>query len=322
MTADEILTSLSDKGVVTPEQSDLISRYEKDKPFSIHWELRSILYLGILMFTGGLGVIIYQNIESIGHQVIIASIGILTAICFYHASKHRAVFSWEEVKSDNKLSDYVLLLGCTAFLILEGYLQFQYSFFGTRYGLAIIIPTVVFFFCAYLFDNRGVLSMAITGLASWLGLTIAPMSVLSGNDFSDVKLIITAITLGLALMVIGWITLKQNLKGHFSFTYLFLGGLIAMIASMKGLFDQEVKILYFAVSAGLCIFFIFYSRFKQELVFLLMGVIFGYIVITYALFKILPDNLIAFISVYYFLFTSVGVIFFLLNVKKILGLKK
>jgi hypothetical protein len=322
MTAEEILSSLSEKEVVNPEQSDLISQYEKTKPFSIHWELRSILYLGILLFTGGLGVIIYQNIDTIGHQVIIACIGILTLACYFYTFQHRPNFSWQEVKSENKLSEYTLLLGCTAFLILEGYLQFQYQFFGTRYGLAVIVPTLLFFFSAYFFDHRGVLSMAITGLASWLGLTIAPMSVISGNDFSDIRLIITAITLGIALMVVGWITLKQNLKEHFSFTYLFLGGLIAIIASMKGLFDQDGKILYFVVSSALCVFFIFYSRLKQELAFLLMGVIFGYIVITYGLFKILPVTLLAFISIYYFLFSSVGVIFFLLNVKKILGLKK
>jgi hypothetical protein len=322
MTNHQILTDLHTKGLITQEQVTVIGDYEKNKPFSIHWELRSVLYIGILLFTGGLGVIIYQHIDTIGHQVIIACIALLTAGCFFYSFKNREPFFWHEVKSDNKFSAYVLLLGCTAFLILEGYLQFQYTFFGTRYGLALFIPTLLFFFCAYFFDHRGVLSMAITGLASWLGLTIAPLSVLSRNDFSDMKLIATAIILGSALMLAGWITLKQNLKAHFSFTYLFLGGVIAIIASMKGLFDQDGKILYFALSGALCLFFIYYSRLRQELVFLLMGVIFGYIVITYALFKILPDSMIAFISVYYFLFTSVGVIFFLLNVKKILRLNK
>ncbi len=322
MTSETVLNKLLEKEIIPPAQAVAISDYEKRKPFSIHRELRSVLYLGILLFTSGLGVIIYQNIDTIGHQVIIGLIGLLTAGCFYYCFQKKQSFSWQEVKNPDKLNDYILLLGCTAFLILEGYLQFQYKTFGTKYGLAVFIPTIVFFFYAYFFDHRGILSMAITGLASWLGLTIAPLSLLSGNDFTDFKLVITALVLGVILIAIGWLTNERDIKKHFSFTYVFLGGNLAAIAAMIGMFNQEINILYFVSAAGLAAFFIFYARQKQELVFLLMGTVYGYVVFTYMLFKILPDDLLAGLSIHYFLVTSIGVIFFLLNVKKILGIKK
>lgn len=322
MTSETVLNKLLEKEIIPPEQAIAISDYENRKPFSIHWELRSVLYIGILLFTSGLGVIIYQNIDTIGHQVIIALIALLTAGCFYYCFQKKQPFSWQEVKNPDKLGDYILLLGCTAFLILEGYLQFQYKAFGTKYGLAVFIPTIVFFFCAYYFDHRGILSMAITGLASWLGLTIAPLSLLSGNDFTDIKLVVTALVLGFILITIGWLTNERDIKKHFSFTYVFLGGNLAAIAAMIGMFDQEINILYFVTAAGLSAFFIFYARQKQQLIFLLMGTVYGYIVFTYMLFKILPDDLLAGLSVHYFLVTSIGVIFFLLNVKKILRIKK
>jgi len=322
MSVKTILADLEEKKIISSEQSSLIETYEISKPFSVHWELRSILYLGILFFTSGLGVIIYQNIDTIGHQVIIGLIAILTLFCFVYAFRNKNEFTWDEVESSNKLSEYALLLGCTAFLVMEGYLQFQYRVFGSKYGLAVFIPTVLFFFCAYFFDHRGVLSMAITGLASWLGLTIAPLSLLSGNDFTDLRIISTAIFLGVALIAVGWLTMKRDLKAHFSFTYFFLGGNLAAIASLIGLFNEGIKIMFFLSAAALSAFFIYYSRQKHALVFLLMGVIYGYIVVTYTIFNILPDDALSLIGISYFMLTSIGVIFFLLNVKKILGIKK
>lgn len=319
MKVETILADLRDKGILPAEQASLIEIYESKKPFSVHWELRSVLYLGMLLFTSGLGVIIYQNIDTIGHQVIIGLIALLTAGCFAYAFRTRQAFSWNEIESLNKLNDYALLLGCTSFLILEGYLQFQYHVFGTKYSLAVFVPTVVFFFCAYVFDHRGVLSMAITGLASWLGLTIAPLSLLSGNDFADSRIVMTAIVLGVALIAVGWITFRKDFKGHFSFTYFFLGGNLSAIASMVGLFNERWKIFYFVSVAALSSFFIYYSRQKHALVFLLMGVIYGYIAVSYAAFKILPDETLSLLGIPYFMLTSIGVILFLLNVKKILG---
>jgi hypothetical protein len=322
MDTKSILENLTQKGIMPEEQAVQILEYETAKPFSIHWELRSLLYLGITLLTSGLGVLIYKNIDTIGHQAIIALIASLALACFYHVIRHRQPFSWDEVSHATKFSEHALLLGCTLFLILEGYLQFQYNFFGTQYGIAIFIPTVLFFVLAYRFDHRGVLSMAITGLASWLGLTISPLAVLEKNDFTAPGITTTGIILGIALAVISWLSETRNLKKHFGFTYLLLGGNLAVLASMIGLFTSSPKIIYFLIGALLCFYLVQYARKTHSLIFLLMGVVYGYIILTYAAFESLPDTVLGFLSIYYFLFTSIGVIFFLLNVKKILGLKK
>jgi len=322
MNNSKVLGNLLSREIISVQQHDAIESYLAKKPFSVHWELRSLLYLGILFFGSGLGILIYENIDTIGHQVIIAAISAITIGCFFYTFKVSLPFSWLEVKNPNKFADYILLLGCSTFLILEGYLQFQYKFFGSKYGLAVIIPTIVFFFCAYRFDHKGVLSMAITGLASWLGLTIAPLSIISKNDFTDIKLLITSIILGLGLIGFGWVSEQKDLKKHFAFSYLFLGGNLAAIAVITGLFINEFKVLYFVPGAALSAFFIMRSRSSQSLVFLLMGVVYGYIILTYCLVKILPDEILGFLSVYYFLFSSVGVLLFLLNFKKFLRIKK
>jgi hypothetical protein len=322
MTTSSILSALTGKGIISQEQADVIADFHADRPFSVHWELRSILYVGILLFSAGTGILIYENIDTIGHQAIIAAITCLTVACFYYTYKNSLPYSNEAVKNPNKLVDYVLLLGCSTFLGLEGYLQFQHNIFGSRYGLAVMIPTILFFLCAYRFDHRGALSMAITGLASWLGLTIAPLSVLSANDFTDAKLVYMAIALGAVLVCVGWISEEQNVKKHFAFTYLLMGGNLALLATQVGLFSHAPKVVFFLIGAGLCYFFILRARRAQSLIFLLMGTVYGYVIITYTIFVNLGADAALGLGIFYFLFTSVGVIYFLLNFKKFLGIKK
>ncbi|MCE7070294.1 MULTISPECIES: DUF2157 domain-containing protein [Dyadobacter] len=323
MNTQTILKAFVEKAVISEEQASIIADYEQKKAFSLHWELRSILYLGIVLFSSGIGVIIYENIDTIGHQVIIASIAAFTAWCFYYTYKHALPYSNEKVSNPKKLADYILLLGCTTFLVLEGYLQFQYNIFGTRYGLAIIIPTLIFFFCAYRFDHKGALSMAITGLASWLGLTVAPLAVLSQNDFTDNRLLATAVILGSILCAFGWASEKRNIKHHFAFTYIFLGGNLAVLAALTGIFSDRAEFIYMLVGLALSVFFIQRARLTQSLIFLLIGVVYGYIILTHFIFSNIVSEDASFVfGTFYFAFTSIGVVFFLLNFKKFLGIKK
>jgi len=321
MNTQTILNELASKKIISDRQASLILAYETTKPLSMHWELRLMLYAGILLFNAGLGIIIYQNIDTIGHQAIIAAITLLTASCFYYTYRKSQPYSNDEVQNSGKLQEYALLLGCVSFLALEGYLQFQYGLFGSRYGIAIIIPTILFFASAYRFDHRGVLSMAVTGLASWLGLSIAPLSVLSGNNLTDLKILAAAIILGTLLTVTGWLSEGLSIKKHFSYTYIFLGGNLAELAVLSGLFEQPHKVIYAILSISFCSFFILRARQNQSLLFLLLGVIYTYITVTNLLFFILGDSLFFSLQAVYLTFSSVAVIYFLLNYKKFLRIQ-
>jgi Predicted membrane protein (DUF2157) len=326
MQTQTILQNLQEKGLISSEQSHVISEYKKTKPFSLFYELRTFLYLGITLLTGGLGVLIYQNIDTIGHGVIVALIAIMTLACFGFAYWKRQNFTLEEVKNPNQYFDFVLLLGCTLFLILEGYLQFQYDLFGLKYGLVTFIPAILFFLCAYFFDHRGVLSMAITAFASWVGVSIAPLSVLSANDFYAPNFLNTATVLGLCLSVVGLVSEFKNLKKHFSFTYLLLGSNLTLIATLTGTFNHAgYGIIYTIITVILCVCLFFYARKTQSYIFLLMGTIYGYIALTYLLFKLaeaLHNDFVYMLGIYYFFASGVGVIVFLIKIKKILGIEK
>ena len=143
-----IFTKLHEEGLISYRSLERVQKAESAKLFSIHWELRTVLYLGVLLLAGGLGILIYKNIDSIGHQVILGAIALLCAGCFIYCERKKLPFSFNKVQSPNSLFDYILLLGCLLLLTFITYLQVQYNTFGEKYGLATFIPMVILFFCS------------------------------------------------------------------------------------------------------------------------------------------------------------------------------
>lgn len=312
---------LAVQGVIAADKAAEIQKAVSEKPFSIHWELRSLLYLGITLTSSGLGVVVYEHIDSIEHNVIIAALTAVCIGCFYYAFRYRKPFTWGENTQSSALDDFALLGGCLAFLTLEGYLQYQYEIFGTRYSLVAFIPAVLFFILAYLFDHRGVLTMAITAFASWVGVNVIPVKMWADFSFDGQRLVLNALWLGGALTAVGYLSELKKLKKHFLFTYFILGGNMAFVAALAGLFTLKFKLIYFLITAGLSFVFILYARLKHSYLYLLMGIIYGYIALSYGFSRIIPDETFYnFIPIYYMISAGL-IIFFLVKIKDIIGSK-
>ncbi len=310
-----ILDDLLGQALITPVEAEKIAAFEAKKPFSLHWELKTMLYLGVLLLNIGLGYLVYENIDSIGHVAIIAGIGVISAGCFWYAFRHRQPFSKGETESPTPYYDYILLLGCLAFLIMEGYWQYQYNLFGQRYGLATFIPMVLFFGLAYWLDNRGVLSLGITALASWLGVTLTPQDLLTQNDFNSQTLVNTGIFLGALLAAAAFAGEWYRFKKHFSLTYLNFGVHIGMISCLAGMIALDELAVYFPLLCLAVGFFLWYARTRQSFYFLTVAVIYAYIGFTYLLFNLLRDMDFTF-YLFYFVASCVGIIVFLVNHKR------
>ena len=316
---DHILDNLKSAELITADEETRLKNAEWNKPFSLHWELKALLYLGVLSLNIGLGYLIYQHIDTIGHAVIIGVIGLICLACFGYAAKNAAFFSLKELKSPTIYFDYAVLLGCLTFLTVEGYLQYQYTFFGTRYGLAVFIPTLLFFPVAYYFDHRGALSLGIVALAAWLGISITPMDMLSSNDFSNHPLVYTGVLLGVVLCLVGYLSEEKDIKKHFAFTYFNFGSHLFFITALTALFNFNQAFLFTVLIVLGVAFFIFYARKKNSLYFLLLALVYAYVGLTYLIIKALSHT-DADPSVYflYFIFSCGLVLYFIFNYKKIL----
>ena len=274
---------LLDKGFITEEQFNKIDLITSDKIISVFYELRSLLYLGVMLFTAGAGILIYQNIGELGHLVAILVLCLLTLICFWYVHKKAIDYSHDQVTAPTPYFNYVLLLGSLLFISVQGYLQVQFGMLDDNLGVSTLVTAVFFLFIAYRFDHVGILSLAITALASFWSISISPQKWYSGDFFSGSHLYITAIIFSSSLGVIALLLDRMSIKKHFMFTYLNFCTLIFFAGAMAGLFDSEKYAIYLLLIYAGCAFAWYVARWKKSFLFLLYAFIAAYIGTTYLL---------------------------------------
>lgn len=235
---DEATQKLFDSNHITTEQLEAVRSYRSLHLFSVHNELKLLLYLSMLMFTSGIGILIYQNIDTIGHTALLGLLLLVTVVCFYFCFKNHEGFKKGEAPFPNPLYDYLVLTAVILSCTFVGYLQFQYQTFGTYYGLATLIPTLISLFCAYYFDNKSVLSIGITGMAAYLGLSVDPKHYFENEMFNNRTLSYIGLAFGLALLLWSLYASKINLKKHFSLVYLTFSLHLVGIACLVNLCDD------------------------------------------------------------------------------------
>lgn len=235
---DHQLQKILDRGFLTEAQYQEVKEYKALGVFSLNTELLFLLYLGVLLFTGGVGTLIYKNIDSIGHIALLAINFVLMLVCFYFSFKKVKGFSREEVLFENPVYDYLVLTGSLLACIFIGYLQFQYGVFGTDFSWVSLFLAIICFAVAYYFDNRTVLSMAITSLIAFAGITLTPQTVFENDIYSNPNLVYFGIFIGILLIFWTLYSLKANLKTHFYFVcYTFAQHLLG-ICTIAGLIDE------------------------------------------------------------------------------------
>jgi Predicted membrane protein (DUF2157) len=259
----ELFERLNAEGSISNESLVEIRQVESNRLFSIHWELNSILYAGVLMLTSGLGILVYENIDSIGHMAVLTFIALVSSGGYYYCWKKKFPFSTAKVQSPNAFVDYLLLLACLCFIIFIGYWQYEYHFFGDRFGLVTFIPMVLLFFTAYFFDHLGILCLAITNLAAWVGIVVTPTRILKANDFNSGTIIFTALGLGLLLFLLSKLCRQLAFKPHFAFTYANFGMNLMFISCLAAQFHFDHYYLLWFIGLG-GIAYYFYREAVQE----------------------------------------------------------
>ncbi|PKB18216.1 DUF2157 domain-containing protein [Flavobacterium sp. 5] len=273
---DEATQTLFDTNHITKEQLEAVRDYRSLNLFSVHNELKFLLYLSMLMFTSGIGILIYQNIDAIGHTVLLGLLLIITIMCFYFCFKNHEGFKKGEAPFTNPLYDYLVLTSVILSCTFVGYLQFQYQTFGTHYGLATLVPTLISLFCAYYFDNKSVLSIGITGIAAYLGLSVDPKHYFENEMFNNRTLSYIGLAFGLTLLLWALYAGKINLKKHFNLVYLTFSLHLVGIACMVNLCDDYW--FPFGLVLGVAAYYFYNLSFQiRSISLFIFTVIYGYI---------------------------------------------
>ena len=89
MKTAQFLNELSEKQLISSDQQTQIAAHERTRLLSVHGELRALLYAGIVLFTSGAGILIYQHIDTIGHSVLIGALALVTGASVWWAQLRR-----------------------------------------------------------------------------------------------------------------------------------------------------------------------------------------------------------------------------------------
>ena len=280
---EKALVDLMDKNLISEQQNLEIQKYKSLKIFSLHNELRFLLYLSILLFTSGIGILIYKNIDTIGHSIILGLIFIVTVLSYYFCYKQSTGFQYEEIFFKNPVFDYLVLLGTILSCTFVGYLQFQYHVFGTTFGISALVGSTIAFASAYYFDNKSALSIAITGLATSIGIQITPQTLIKNEIYSNTNLIFSGLILGSILILWTMYSDKIKLKKHFKLVFLTFALHLCSICIIAGLltkFNDVMFSIWFVFVPILCGSVYYFNKVSSEISsvsLFVFNLIYGYI---------------------------------------------
>jgi len=308
---------LLEKNLITEDQFKKIDVITSGKIVSVFYELRILLYLGVMLFATGAGILIYKNIGELGHLISILLLAMIMLGCFWYVINRGSDYAPVQVKTPNAYFDYVLLLGCLLFVSIQGYIQFQYDAFTESLPWNTLITAIFYFFIAYRYDHIGVLSLAITAFASFWGLKVSTQKWYSGDFFHQSDLHITAMIFSVALTGIVFYLDKKSIKKHFTFTYLNFCFLLFFVGALAGIFiDSTYDLLFVALIYGGCAFAWHQAQKNKSFLFLLYAFTAGYIATTYLLGKYIFTNEPV-LWYYYFLISCGGIIYWVIRYKRI-----
>ena len=275
------LNDLEGVGILTRQQASLLRRIYGRELFSVHWELRLLLYAGILILTTGLGLLIAKHFASVGHLALLAAIALGSAGCFAWCLRRGGGFTPERLPTPDAAYDYILFLGCLLLGTLQGYLEYRYQVLALNWNWWLLGSGLCYLLCAHYFDNRLVLSLALSTLGAWLGVKTS----LRGNDLWDVALRGNGLIFGAALVAVGAAQFLLGWKRHFLPVHLHLGVNLLLAALVSGVGSRTDAVLYLAglllVGAGSAL----YAQRTRSFAFLLYAVLYGYLGITIFVFE-------------------------------------
>jgi Predicted membrane protein (DUF2157) len=234
MTIPERLSTWKEAGMISGTQYQTISAIARKDRFSVFFELNALLYLGVLSLIAGAGLVIQAYAASLGDAAVISSLTLILIASLYYCFTRGLPYSAGQVESPNFAFDYVLYLACLTFGLELGYLETRFHVMQNQWDYYLLASAVIFFGLAYRFDNRLVLSLALSTLAGWFGVRTSRLMFLFGASVRGPALIYGAV-----VMLVGTWFFWKNVKKHFTDTYFHVGVILLFMGFLTEVVGNE-----------------------------------------------------------------------------------
>jgi hypothetical protein len=310
MTIFSRLDQWKERGIISPEQHTLLAGLSRGEPFSLFLELNILLYAGILAFVAGLGWTVSTWSQQLGDVVVLAILSTMLAACFWYCFSRAPAWSPRETPSPSLVFDYVLYLGSLIWSVELAYLEKQFHVLSDQSDLYLLASAGLFFFLAYRFDNRFVLSLALSSLAGWFGLTISHFP-----SHQDAEYRLYAILYSLLVAGAGAVLERRGLKPHFFGTYLNIAANVLFWALLSGVFQREGYLVWLLGLLAACGASLAWGLARRQFSFVAYAAVYGYVGVS----AVLVRNMDFTVGLFYFFFTGVGMLVMLVMIARRFG---
>src|SRR5687767_9644864 len=115
------LLELRGAGAISDREAARLISLERREIFSIHPELRLLLYTSVAMITGGVAVYLTRNLDRIGPATIVLLLFAAAAICYVSVILRMRSRRAKDEESHTLFDDYLLILGALLLSAAVGY---------------------------------------------------------------------------------------------------------------------------------------------------------------------------------------------------------
>jgi hypothetical protein len=266
------LEEWKEQGIVSPDQHALLAGLARGEPFSVFLELHVLLYAGILAFAGGLGWTVSTWSQQLGDVLVLTILSGMFAACLWYCFSRAPAWSVVETPSPTAAFDYVLYLGSLIWAVELAYLENRIHLLSGQWDLYLLATAGLFFFLAYRFDNCVVLSLALSALAGWFGLTISHWAAHQDAEYRRYAILYSLIT-GAA----GAILQRRGVKAHFFGTYLNIAANVLFWAVLSGIFARESSAGWFLALLAACGASLAWGLRRRQFSFVAFAAVYGYV---------------------------------------------
>jgi hypothetical protein len=275
-----ILTRLEqwkEQGKISPEQYAHLAGLSRQEPFSLFLELNVLLYAGVLAFVAGLGWTVTTWSQQLGDVLVLTVLSTILAASFWYCFSRAPVWSPAETPASSPIFDYVLYLGALVWSLELAYLENRFHILSGQWDLYLLVTAVLYFFFAYRFDNRLVLSLGLSSLAGWFGLTVSRWSAWDWSVHQDDVYRGYALLYCLVVSVSGAFLQRRGLKPHFFGTYLNVVANILFWAVLSGVFNPQGYGVWFLALLLACGASLAWGLVRQQFAFVAYAAVYGYV---------------------------------------------
>jgi hypothetical protein len=205
----------------------------------------------------------------------------------------------------------VLYLGGLIWSLELAYLENRFHVLAAQWDLYLLATAGLFFFLAYRFDNRFVLSLGLSSLAGWFGLTVSRWS-----EHQDASYRQYALLYCLLVGVSGALLQRRGLKPHFFGTYLNIVANILFCALLSGVFIPGGYGPWFLALLIACGASLVWGLSRRQFAFVAYAAVYGYVGVSWLFLRGVRDDTAV---LFYFVISGVAMLVALVQIGRRFG---